>query len=65
MDSNGTQESAERDELWFSLLALRPEIERVASGELDSSDRERQLFVLLARIVLRELNFRLEGTAGE
>lgn len=58
MDTNGTQESAERNELWVSLLALRPEIDRVAKGELDSSDRQRELFVLFARIIANELDFR-------
>ena len=49
MDPMSAQETAERDQLWASLRALRPEIDRLAAGELDASERQRQLVVVLAR----------------
>src|SRR5215469_2770083 len=41
--SEQAQESSERDQLWASLRALRPEIDRLAAGQFDSSDRQRQI----------------------
>jgi hypothetical protein len=35
MDPSTAPEGAERDQLWASLRALRPEIEPLAAGELD------------------------------
>jgi len=58
MDPEHLQEISERDQLWASLRGLRPEIDRLASGEFDGSDYQRQLIALLARIVSAELNFR-------
>jgi len=58
MDPERAQEILGRDQLWASLRALRPDIDRLAAGDLDSSERERQLIVLLARIVAAELDFR-------
>jgi hypothetical protein len=60
MDPDHLQASAERDQLWSSLRALRPEIERLADGTFDGSEREQQLVRLLARIVAAELQFRAE-----
>jgi hypothetical protein len=51
-------EIKERNELWLSLAALRAEIERLALGDWDGSERQRQVVTLLARIVLAELEFR-------
>jgi hypothetical protein len=39
MDPEEAQEIAERDQLWASLRALRPEIERLAAGQWDASER--------------------------
>jgi hypothetical protein len=58
MDPTSAQESSERDQLWASLRALRPEIERLAAGEFTGSDRDKQLVMVLARIVAAEMTFR-------
>jgi hypothetical protein len=60
MDPDHLQAISERDQLWSSLRALSPEIERLAAGALEGSERERQLVQLLARIVAAELHFRAE-----
>jgi hypothetical protein len=62
MDPEHIQAIAERDQLWSSLRSLLPEIEQLAQGRLADSERERQLIVLLARIVVEELRFRAEET---
>ena len=58
MDSDEMQTVAERDQLWASLRALRPEIDRLAAGQWDGSERQRQVVLLIARIVAAELDFR-------
>jgi hypothetical protein len=58
MDPIRAQETSERDQLWASLRALRPEIGRLAAGEFDGSDRQKQLVLVLARIVAAEMTFR-------
>ncbi|HEY7310450.1 MAG TPA: hypothetical protein VH643_13885 [Gemmataceae bacterium] len=58
MDSEHARESSERDQLWASLRTLRPEIDRLAAGEFDSSPRQKQILTLLARIVAAEMDFR-------
>ena len=58
MDPIQAQETSERDQLWASLRALRPEIEKLATTEFDGSDRQQQLTVVLARVVLAEIKFR-------
>jgi hypothetical protein len=58
MDPGSGEELEERNALWLSLTALRPEIERLALGEWDTSERQYQVVTLLARIVLAELDFR-------
>jgi hypothetical protein len=58
MDPDNAQEISERDQLWASLRALRPEIDRLAAGEWDGSDRQKTLVTLVARIVAAEMNFR-------
>jgi hypothetical protein len=65
MDPEQAQESSERDQLWASLRALRPEIERLAAGQLDSSDRQRQIISVLARIVVAEMDYRAKVTSPE
>jgi hypothetical protein len=60
------QESSDRDQLWASLRALRPEIDLLAAGLFDASDRQRHLVRLLARAVAVELSLEArEGTAAE
>jgi hypothetical protein len=58
MGPDQAQESSERDQLWASLRALRAEIDALAAGELEPTDRQRQLVVVVARIVAAELDFR-------
>ena len=58
MDPERAQETSERDQLWASLRALRAEIERLARADLDGSEPQKQIIVLLARIVSAEMDFR-------
>jgi hypothetical protein len=45
--------------------ALRPEIDRLAAGQFDSSDRQKQIISVLARIVAAEMDYRAKETASE
>jgi hypothetical protein len=65
MDPEQAQESSERDQLWASLRALRPEIDRLAAERFDSSDRQRQIISLLARIVAAEMDYRAKEASPE
>jgi hypothetical protein len=65
MDPMSAQETAERDQLWASLRALRPEIDRLAAGEFAGTDRQRQLVLVLARIVSAEMTFRAREAGAE
>ncbi|HJZ92292.1 MAG TPA: hypothetical protein VKE40_15560 [Gemmataceae bacterium] len=65
MDPSDAQETSERDQLWASLRALRPQIDRLAAGDLDDSDLQRQISILLARIVVAELGYRAREAGGE
>ena len=58
MDSLRAQDIADRDQLWANLRILRPEIERLSEGGAGIADQKQQLAVLLARIVLAELDYR-------
>jgi hypothetical protein len=58
MEPDRAQEISERDQLWASLRALRPEIDRLAAGDWESSERQRQIVTLVARIVVAEMDFR-------
>ena len=60
MDPDHLQALAARDQLWSSLRVLQPEIEQLIHGELDGSPRQLAVIRLLARIVIAELQFRLE-----
>jgi len=57
MEQNNLQDVAERDQLWANLRELKAEIAALAAGESDGSQRQQQLSMLLARIVLAELDF--------
>ena len=65
MEPNRAQEISERDQLWASLRALRPEIGQIAAGALDGSERQRHVIVLLARIVSAEMDYRARDAAAE
>src|SRR6266542_2993545 len=54
----GYQRRMDRDHLWAGLRQLLPEVARLARGEFDGSERERQFVQLIARIVEAELQFR-------
>jgi hypothetical protein len=58
MAPDDAQEISERDQFWASLRALRPEIERLAGGDFDGSERQRQMILLLARVVVAEMTYR-------
>jgi hypothetical protein len=64
MDPDEAQEISERDQLWASLRTIRPEIERLAAGDWDASERQRQVISLLARIVTAEMDFRARDPAS-
>jgi hypothetical protein len=59
------QESSERDQLWASLRALRAEIDKLAAGEFDGSEWQRQVVVLVSRIVAAEMDFRARAAASD
>ena len=65
MDSKQAQEVSERDQLWASLRALRPEIERLAAGNFDGSERQTQIIEILGRIVCAEMEFRANETSAD
>ena len=65
MDSDEAQETSERDQLWASLRPLRPEIEQLAAGKIDASERQARLLLIIARIVLAEMDYRARDAAGE
>ena len=56
------EELHERHRLWASLGTLRPEIDRLGAGQFDSSERQRQLISLLARIVAAEMDSLRKGS---
>jgi hypothetical protein len=58
MQPEQAREIAERDQLWASLRGLREEIDRLAAGALDATEQQRQVIIVLARIVAAELDFR-------
>ena len=53
MDPEAMQTLAARDQLWASLRQLLPDINELAQGQFQGTDRERQLVQLIARIVAR------------
>jgi hypothetical protein len=57
MDDERLKGVGERDQLWASLRELKDEIARLAEGELDGTERQQNLSVLLARIVQAELDY--------
>ena len=65
MDEERLREIAERDQLWASLRALLPEIERLAAGDFADPQRDRQMAQILARVTAAELRFRAERSEPE
>ena len=65
MDPEDAREIAERDQLWASLRALRPEIGRLAAGEFEDLPLQQQVVMLLARIVAAEMDFRARQAETE
>ena len=58
MNPDDAQALAFRDQLWASLPALLPEINRLAVGDFDGTERQRQMIRVVARVVMAELDFR-------
>jgi hypothetical protein len=65
MDPKQAQDISQRDQLWASLRLLRGEIDRLAAGEIASSDHQHAIVALLARIVAAEMDFRDRYAAAE
>jgi hypothetical protein len=65
MGPERAQEISERDQLWASLRALRPDIERLAAGDPAAGEWRDPLIKLLARIVIAELDFRAQSSAPD
>ena len=65
MDPDQAQEMSERDQLWASLRPLRPEIEQLAAGQLDPSERQARLLLIVSRIVLAEMDYRARDARAE
>jgi hypothetical protein len=64
MDSDDLQAVAARDQLWASLRVLLPEIEALAAGAWDGSERQQQIIQLLSRIVVAEMRYRADSTGS-
>jgi hypothetical protein len=63
MEALQAKDIADRDQLWACLRVLRDEVELLAGGTEPLESRQQKLAVLLARIVLAELDYRIhEGT---
>ena len=60
MEASQAQDIAHRDQLWASLRVLRLEIERLAQQPEPLSAREQNLAKLLAKILLAELDYRVQ-----
>jgi hypothetical protein len=65
MDSEQLREIAERDQLWASLRVLQPEINDLARGVFESSQRQQQIVRILAQVVAAELDFRSRQVGPE
>jgi hypothetical protein len=64
MDAPQAQDIAHRDQLWASLRVLRPEIERLAQRSKPLTDNQQDLAVLIAKILLAELDYRVQEEAN-
>jgi hypothetical protein len=58
MESEWAMEMSERDQLWASLRGLRDVIRHLAGDVSITTESDRQIVSLLARIVLAEIDFR-------
>lgn len=65
MDPIQAQETSERDQLWASLRLLQSEIDRLAGGDFDGSERQNKLIGVLAQIVTAEIKFRDRESVSE
>jgi hypothetical protein len=65
MEPDRAQEISERDQLWAALRSLRQEIDALAAGQFDDSERQRHVIVLVAKIVAAEMDFRRRDTTTE
>lgn len=65
MEADHLQAIAARDQFWSNLRLLLPEIERLAAGQFEGTEREQQIMQLLAKIAVAELQFRKEHTEAD
>lgn len=65
MEPDKLQEIAERDQLWATLRILRGDIDNLAAGNFDGSDRQKEIITLLFRIVASEMDFRQRYAESE
>jgi hypothetical protein len=65
MEPEQARELSERDQLWASLRALRPEIDALAAGRFDGTDRQTAVATILARVVAAELDYRTRAAAPD
>jgi len=56
----GSEATKARDQFWTSLQTLQPELVRIAQGEFDGTDRQKQLLRIIAQVTVFELKFRAE-----
>ena len=63
MESLPAKDIADRDQLWAGLRVLRPQIEQLAGASEPLDSRDQQLAMLLARIVLAEVDHRARDGA--
>jgi hypothetical protein len=65
MQALQAKDLADRDQLWASLRILHEKIERLAVATKSLDSRQQQLSVLLAQIVLAELDYRARDVTNE
>jgi hypothetical protein len=65
MGPEKAQEVSERDQLWACLRALRPEIDALAAGQFNGTDRQTAVATILARVVAAELDYRARAAAPD
>jgi hypothetical protein len=57
--------SAARDQFWATIRVLQPAIEKLAAGQFENTETDRQVIQLIARVVVAELNYRAERAEPE
>lgn len=65
MEAVQAKDVADRDQLWACLRVLREEVERLAGETAPLDSQQQKLAVLLARIMLAELDYRIHAGIDE